>query len=762
MTAAVPPAPPGPLPTSRPAAWLERQQNRHGLWLALLALTFILYLSAGQTGFTFDDLHLVVTNPYLRDWRHLFTVLSAGRAVRGLTFMLDYSLWGLDPAGYHLTNVLLHLLGVILFYLLLFQIFHRRRLAFVAAILFGFHPIQTEAVIGIAHRKEMLAMGFLCLAYLAHLRWGDRIWGAGVSLAAYLLALLSKQVAVALPAVLLAQELILPRKGLSRSRRFLLPALMLLVPAIFFLLQLQDFRLFGRFQPVDLASARYPLILATSLKSVPIYLRLVLFPVHLSVDYDTPLVASWFSPEVLAGGLCLLGLLVLILLLARRKPIFAFGLAWYWLNLFPVLNLIPANAFLAERYLYIPSAGICLVLAGLIKELVERPEPVFSRRIYRWAEAGALFCLLFYFFGFTVNHYHRMIVPEAIRPDPLAASRALITSGAIFAALMTGFLTAGSAWRERSERSRRSRVWIWAAVPLLFAVFYPADVFLARYLAAGQGLLTGMDITGAYSEWFQWLKQEAAPGPRGRIFYFPSGSLVTELINLSVFWVGAHSLIVLGVLGLARHFRRRSLNAAFGLMWLATILLLMQAQVIYRLRDWGSEVSLWKATVRENPRSVIGWNNLGRAYSLRRKWPEAEQALQQALALAPDRADLVLNLGILYLQSGRREQAQSYFEKAVALSPLLVPARLNLGNCYAAQGRHQEAIPQYLEVLKLDPRSAHAHYNLAFCYHQLQQDKAALYHVQQALEIAPGYPKALELRREILSAMSAPFPLSAP
>jgi tetratricopeptide (TPR) repeat protein len=753
MTSPDAPAQPGPAPVGRLASWLDRQQSRHGFLIAFLASTFLLYLSAGQTRFTFDDLPLIVTNPYLRDWRHLSTVLSAGRAVRGFTLMLDYSLWGLDPMGFHATNVILHLFSVILLYFLVFQIWHRQRLAFVAALLFSFHPVHTEAVIGIAHRKEMLAMVFFCLAYLSYLRWGKSAWGMGFSLAAYLLALLSKQVAVALPVVLLAQELILPRKELSRARRFLPILAFVLLPGLFFLLHFQDFRIFGRFQPVDLVSARYPLILATSLRTFPAYLRLAFFPMHLSVDYDVPLAASVFSPAVLAGGLCLIGLMALILLLARPKPILAFGLAWYLLNLVPVMNLIPANAFLAERYLYLPSAGICLFLAGLIKELAEWPEPVWSRRLRSLAEAGLLFFILFYFFGFTVKHYLRMVVPEGSWHGSLPPAWALIVSAALTAAVMSAALTGLSAWRERGGLPAHSVAWRWALVPLLFFLFYPADLVLTRYLAIGQGSLAGIDINGAYAGWFQWLHREATPGNRGILYYFPTGSLFTELFNLSVFWVGAHSVIVIGVMGLVRHWRRRSANAAMAFLLMAALLLLMQVQVICRVQDWGSEVSLWKATVRENPRSVIGWNNLGRAYSLRKKWPEAEEALKRALALAPDRSDIALNLGILYLQGGNLDRAQAYFEKAVELSPLHVQARLNLGNCYAARGEQQEAIKEYLEVLKLDPRSAHAHYNLAWSYHQLKQEEPALYHVQAALEIAPQYPKALELLKEIRAAM---------
>jgi tetratricopeptide (TPR) repeat protein len=237
--------------------------------------------------------------------------------------------------------------------------------------------------------------------------------------------------------------------------------------------------------------------------------------------------------------------------------------------------------------------------------------------------------------------------------------------------------------------------------------------------------------------------------------------LATELFNLAVFWVAGSSLWVIGFFGLARHFRRQAPNGGLVFFLIGVFFTLMTIQVNYRIKDWGQEASLWQATVRENPRSVIGWNNLGRAYSIRQKWPQAEAALSRAFALDPTRSDTAMNLGILQLRLGHLQEARQDFEKAVELSPLNVPARLNLANCFAAQGNSTEAIQQYDEVLRLDPNSAHAHYNLAALYHGLKQDPPALSHLQQALTIDPENPKAIELMREIQTA-AAKSPPSTP
>jgi len=744
------------------ASWLERQPNRPSLLIPLLVYLFLFYSGATMCPYSFDDISLIVTNPFLRDWRHLFTVLSAGRPVRGVSFMLDYALWGLDPTGFHLTNIMLHFAGVVLFYFLILQIFGRPRLALLAAALFGFHPIQSEAVIGIAHRKELLAMTFLCLSYLSYLRWGQRGWGLVLSLLAYVLALLSKQVALALPALLLAHELILPRKELSRARRYLPLLPYLALPALAFLFQFQDFRWFGRFQPVDFAEAKYSRILATSLQTFPVYLRLAFFPMHLTVDYDLPLVSSPWSLGPALGLLALVSLTGLIALLARRKPILAFGLAWYLISLVPVLNLIPANAFLAERYLYIPSAGICLVLAGLLRELVVRPEPIWSGRAEAWVQAFLLFLLAACFFGFNPNPFYlRVIAPAQSLQGRLDPARALIVSALLSAALLTAAVAGFEAWRRRGGILARSLALRFAVMWVIFALLFVADVSLARFLATGRVALSEIHVTQAYSGLFHWLQQEARPGPRGRVYYIPTGSLATELFNLSVFWVGYDSFLVLGFFGLARRFRRQAPNGGLAFMLVAVLIVLMENQITYRIRDWGAEVSLWQATVRENPRSVIGWNNLGRAYSLRGKWPPALEAVARAFTLDPTNSDIALNLGILELRLGHLPQARSDFEQAVELSPLNVTARLNLANCLAAQADSKNAIQQYLEVLGLDPNSAHAHYNLAALYHNLQQDQPALYHLRQALAIDPQYQKALELMREIQAAAIRP-PASQP
>ena len=132
----------------------------------------------------------------------------------------------------------------------------------------------------------------------------------------------------------------------------------------------------------------------------------------------------------------------------------------------------------------------------------------------------------------------------------------------------------------------------------------------------------------------------------------------------------------------------------------------MILQLGQRSGDWGSEVALWKATVKENPGSVVGWNNLGRAYIQRKKPRDAEQAFLKALALAPDRSDILTNLASIMLEKKDLASARTYFQNAVAVNPLDVRARLSLANLDAGEGEFHQAIVQYQEVLRIQQGSA--------------------------------------------------------
>lgn len=118
------------------------------------------------------------------------------------------------------------------------------------------------------------------------------------------------------------------------------------------------------------AGRSYASILITQLRGFSEYLRLLFYPNQLSADYYFPIYQSIIKPNILFALFLLVSSLVLTIILFKRNRIISFGLAWFLINLLPVANILPKTFFVAERYLYIPSFGFCLVVGFLFWQMV--------------------------------------------------------------------------------------------------------------------------------------------------------------------------------------------------------------------------------------------------------------------------------------------------------------------------------------------------------------------------------------------------------
>jgi Flp pilus assembly protein TadD len=287
---------------------------------------------------------------------------------------------GLNPLGFHLVNVLLHLTVTWLLYLVGFQLGLSRRAAVLSAVLFAIHPIHSEAVSGVVGRAELM----MVIGVLAALRWFTQ-GRSGPSLIAFGLGLLSKEQAATLPALLLLYDLTVPGPfaGLhSRSQRLRVafrrygPYLLVLMGYGFL-----RWRVLGG--ALNLPSASIlenplphldsPLGLVNAVKVCGLYLWLCVWPASLSADYSynaIPLADSLLDTGL---GFALLAWLTLLGIAVRsfrrdRRAFFCVGLLTA--TFLPVSNLaIPIGTIMGERLFYLPSAGLCL-LAGLAYERV--------------------------------------------------------------------------------------------------------------------------------------------------------------------------------------------------------------------------------------------------------------------------------------------------------------------------------------------------------------------------------------------------------
>jgi hypothetical protein len=367
----------------------------------LLAVVLAIYSVTLKHGFVWDDHTFTEANRVYRDFDLGKIFFSLGNGVeylplRDLSYALDFLIWGNNPLGFHLTNVALFALNVLLVFLFTSELPFggddwetRRNTAFLTALIFAVHPINSEAVNFITCRNVLVsgAAFFGAAAVFARYLNGE---GKPSPFAVYLLlplcflaALLSKATGIVLPLVLLLMACTVPSARSLRQTSAVLAPLFVMAGLFFWLYRavaMQSGVIGGQAEPL---AAR----VAVALQIPFFYLKKLLVPVGFSAEYA----ADGFSENLVSSGatLALAGIVLLGLaaLRMRRRPVVAFSLFWYAVTLLPVSNLFATYPIVADRYAYLPSFGFALLLASLAARfLTSHPRPA--------AAAAALLVLL--------------------------------------------------------------------------------------------------------------------------------------------------------------------------------------------------------------------------------------------------------------------------------------------------------------------------------------------------------------------------------
>lgn len=423
------------------SARINDRLDRFWLQVSLIVgIGLLAYANSFGVPFYFDDLPCIVTNPVVHDPANLTQLGDywqlgitedirnsvVTRLVTYLSFAANYRLHGLTVGGYHLVNLLIHLGNALLVYQLVRLLRAAQApatlrspgqgdgLALMVALLFVAHPLQTNAVTYIVQRFASLATLF-CLstliAYLLSCRVATvrrRRLLYGSALLATLLAMFTKEIAFTLPLLLTLCDLaFLPGAWQQRLRR-LAPflATMLLLPlTVLTLASLSEVTGRSAANALDLANigrgSRWSYFF-TQWQVIVTYLRLLLMPTGLHLEYDFPFAPSPWEPTVLVSGLFLAALcgsgLWLLFRQRRTGPglegrLIGFGLSWFFLTLAMESSIIPLDDLLFEYRLYLPSIGFCLAAtAGL--DLVRRHLAGRWQVISPIATAGAALLVL--------------------------------------------------------------------------------------------------------------------------------------------------------------------------------------------------------------------------------------------------------------------------------------------------------------------------------------------------------------------------------
>lgn len=323
-----------------------------------------------------------------------FSSFHAGNyaPVQTLSYLLDYMLWGLNPAGYHLANVVYHTLSAIVFFLLLRRLGCSVFAAGAGALLFLVHPLQVESVAWVSERKNLLAGLFLLLTLHCWIpRRGAPESATGLrllSLVPFLLALLAKgAIAIVFPLVLAAYVLSFPTKlPLKRLALLLVPHLLLSLVFAAVAIYAQSAELSGG------RLAQQPGVWLFTMPPVfARYLEHLLWPVDLLPSY-LPVYRQHIDAAVLLSLLLVLLLGILAYMRIRKDRRILFWIVCTLAPLLPVAQLIPFVAQMNDRYLYLPLLGIGgLVAVGIDRvATLERPA---VRTALRAGVAGLLLSL---------------------------------------------------------------------------------------------------------------------------------------------------------------------------------------------------------------------------------------------------------------------------------------------------------------------------------------------------------------------------------
>lgn len=351
--------------------FIRLKNSRLGYLFPLIILTILLYLPAIQAPFEFDDRERIVDNPAIRSLSNIPAFFYSRelmpfggeiyRPLSDISFAIDYAIWGINPSGFHLTNVLIHVINSIFLFLFLELTFNSPRASMVASILFALHPVQTEAVIWIKGREDLFVAMFTLLTLIWYRLYSMRSRRAYIfiSLLSFALALLSKEMAVVIPVMLLMFDMIW--KEDARIRRYLPYAAIVAayILARYLVLEQVAQRSYWGGGPIQ--------TIYTMSRAISYYIKLLFFPVNLCLDYlGYPVSKAISGPYVIPSILFLLLISSFgVYRLLRHRDITGLSVLWFFVTLAPVSNIIPLKIILAERFLYLPSIGLAFIYAKM-------------------------------------------------------------------------------------------------------------------------------------------------------------------------------------------------------------------------------------------------------------------------------------------------------------------------------------------------------------------------------------------------------------
>jgi tetratricopeptide (TPR) repeat protein len=618
------------------------------VFLILVVTGFVIYSNTIHAVFHFDDMSSILTQPRitsLSTFSHLGYWLNINnRPFAELTFALNYHFGQLDSHGYHIVNIIIHILNGFLVFLLMVKLLsfnnfiderlagHKRVMALFIALIFLVHPIQTEAVSYVVQRMRSLSVLFYIagmylyvLGRLAYLQKHKRVKSILLLMAAFfsgVIGVMTKQSAITFPAAFIFVELFFIRDMNGRiCRKYLIVFASVVVLLAVGIVALG-------YLPAETVAISRKDYLLTQFRVIVKYIQLSFLPIHQNLDYDFSISTSLWNFFVLGSLAIILALLVVSGLLYRKKRMISFAIILFFLTMAVTSSIIPIRDVIFEHRLYLPILGYSIVVVyTLAFWLIEKHRQLLwiILTVITLAYTGATY-LRNEVWKSEYALWHDVVKKSPAKPRPW--------SNLGFVMLDMDSLDRAIDYFERSIKidpdypialNNLGHAWSKKGKPeKALPYFLQAVEKLPTYINALNNLGSTFIDLNRPTEAIPYLQRAIDADPEYSRSYF------------------------------------------------------LMSMVYVKIKDYVTAIEYLNKYLKDNPKDPDALNNLGKCYFGLGRYQEAIKIYQQALKITPENFIVLNNLGNAYNKTGYHRKAMDCYEQALKIDPNYKPARYNL------------------------------------------------------------------------------------
>lgn len=660
---------------------MDTRLDKRGIFL-IISLAVVIYFNSFWVNFIWDDTALIVDNPLVKSISNIRLAFSnylsvhTGnfyRPMQTVSYIFDFFLYKFNYKGYHLTNIILHILTAVLAYKLLLLTTNKRKLSLYSVLLFTACPLWVETVTYISGRADMLMAIFIIFSFIYFIE--GKIF---LTLIFYLFALFSKEASLIFPFLVLFYILILSK----RSKRSVYCLVLLFLLTFLYIL----FR-FAAFGLNEVSHSGIPLgsRLVIALQSFSGYARLLFFPLNQHMVYAVRLPVKLLSITSLTGALVLSVSVYLFRYYLKRNKVLAFFIGWFFIFLMPQLGILSINAFFSEHFIYLASLGFFVNLVYLLLKIKNK---VLFNSIFLGYLALFSFATINYNFVWQdpIKVFERVI---KFSPGNFTGYNNL---GIIF--MEQGNFTKGEELIKKAyelnpedaeARLNLARIYYFkndykAAIKLAELVLEkdPKNYFALNYLGTFYFKKGNLELAQKYYEEAIKVNPQLISLKKDLyLFYKSTGNQAKadELFSKieaedkyavsSIYYDASISL-----------FESAELDKALSMVDKAIAVdnqnldfYNLKGSILRRKGDFKQSFESFKRACEVAPFRWETYNNLGNLFAVAKDYARAEGYFKKSLNLNDANADTYFNLGLLYFYQNEPLKAKDSFEKCLSLNP---------------------------------------------------------------------------------------------